>query len=219
MGITIISQKREFLKYIAIITMCVDHIGAYIIPDYIWLQCIGRLAFPIYAYLIASGYDLTRNRNRYLLRLTILACLSQLGYAIYEPWYHLNVIFIFCLAVAALQCWELNCKGKIGAVTIGAVVFIFSCFSLVIIGGYGIFGFLAVISFRIIERHKISGIALFVITMTALPIINQTAWFMLLALLALPVIWYAPDNFKYRITPYVWRLFYPLHCFLLTLAS
>ena len=127
------SKKREWLKFIAIIAMCIDHIGEVLFPNHIWVRYIGRLAFPLYAYLIATGYDLTRNRNKYLLRLFLLACLSQLGFMLHQPWWQLNIIFTFCLAIAALQCWQINRKGKIVAATIACLTIIISWFSLSVI--------------------------------------------------------------------------------------
>lgn len=214
-----ISEKRECLKYIAMITMCVDHMGEVLFPNYIWLRYIGRLAFPLYAYLIATGYDLTSNRKKYILRLCLLACLSQLGFMLFHPWWQLNIIFTFCLAVAALQCWGISRKGKIAAVAIACFTIIVSWFSMSVIQ-WGIIGFLTVISFRIIKWQNIIGVAIFVILMT-IPfllwavLLDAPCWYQPLSILALPIIWWAPNNFKYHITPYVWRLFYPVHWFLL----
>lgn len=68
------------LKLIAVISMTIDHIGFILFPDQMWLRCIGRLAFPIYAYLITEGYLHTRNVKKYLLRLGILAVLSEIPF-------------------------------------------------------------------------------------------------------------------------------------------
>ncbi len=65
------------LKMIAVITMLIDHIGAVIFPDIIVLRIIGRLAFPLFAFLITEGYRHTSNFNRYLGRLFIFAIISQ----------------------------------------------------------------------------------------------------------------------------------------------
>ena len=42
------------LKMIAMITMLTDHIGAILFPQYMWMRIVGRLAFPIFAFLLAS---------------------------------------------------------------------------------------------------------------------------------------------------------------------
>ncbi len=65
------------LKMIAIISMLIDHIGAVVFPQFIEFRIIGRLAFPLFAFLITEGYRHTSNFKRYLLRLFIFAIISQ----------------------------------------------------------------------------------------------------------------------------------------------
>jgi len=66
------------LKIIALTTMLIDHVGAVSaghIPFY--FRIIGRLAFPIFVYLIAEGFRHTRNPKKFLLRLFIFAIISE----------------------------------------------------------------------------------------------------------------------------------------------
>ena len=51
------------LKLIALITMTIDHIGFMLLPQVKILRAIGRIAFPIFAYMIAEGCQYTRNRK------------------------------------------------------------------------------------------------------------------------------------------------------------
>ena len=55
------------LKIIAAIAMLIDHAGLLLFPQYPILRVIGRLAFPIFAFMIAEGARHTRNRLRYFL--------------------------------------------------------------------------------------------------------------------------------------------------------
>lgn len=57
------------LKHIAIVSMTVDHIGAYMFPNLLILRILGRLAAPIFLFCMAEGLRHTRNRKKYLLRL------------------------------------------------------------------------------------------------------------------------------------------------------
>lgn len=68
------------LKCIAILSMLIDHTGAVIFPSEIWLRCIGRLAFPIFCFLIVEGSCYTHDIRRYLIRLGLFAMISEIPY-------------------------------------------------------------------------------------------------------------------------------------------
>lgn len=90
--------SQETLKLIACVTMLIDHIGATLVellfmrnpvdsPEHIWLQClffgmrlIGRIAFPIYCFLLVEGVHHTRNSKKYGLRLFIGMLLSEIPF-------------------------------------------------------------------------------------------------------------------------------------------
>ena len=66
------------LKIIAAITMLVDHLGVIIFPQYVVFRVIGRISFPLYAFMIAEGCRYTRNRLRHFLIIFGLGSLFQL---------------------------------------------------------------------------------------------------------------------------------------------
>ncbi len=69
------------LKLIAIITMTIDHIGVVFgTPFYNLLRAVGRLSFPIFAFLITEGYVHTKSFSKYFLRLLVLAVISEVIY-------------------------------------------------------------------------------------------------------------------------------------------
>ena len=60
------------MKLIALITMIIDHIGAILFPEIRLLRIIGRIAFPIYAYLIGEGCIYSKNTLQYLAKVVIV---------------------------------------------------------------------------------------------------------------------------------------------------
>ena len=69
------------LKLIAIITMTIDHIGVVFgIPFYNFLRAVGRISFPIFAFLLTEGYVHTKSFSKYFLRLLVLALISEIIY-------------------------------------------------------------------------------------------------------------------------------------------
>ena len=122
-----INDKLEItgtgLKLIAVITMLIDHIGAGIIRYrelgyvsvigdmdlYTLLRAIGRMAFPIYCYMLVEGFVHTRNIWKYGLRLLAVAIVSELpfNYLFYNSYYypgHNNVLWTLLLGLAVMYC-------------------------------------------------------------------------------------------------------------------
>ncbi|MBM4401203.1 MAG: hypothetical protein FJ045_04550, partial [Crenarchaeota archaeon] len=71
---------REILKVTAIVTMTMDHIGDILYPGTLFLHIIGRLAFPLFAYLIALGIESTKKPKKYMMTLLSFALISQIPY-------------------------------------------------------------------------------------------------------------------------------------------
>lgn len=61
-----IKMNATRLKVIGIVSMTMDHIGYFLFPQMTVLRMIRRLAYPIFAYMIAEGCRYTRNKVRYL---------------------------------------------------------------------------------------------------------------------------------------------------------
>ena len=104
--------SQEGLKLIACITMLADHIGAVFFPGSI-LRFVGRLAFPIYCFLLTEGACHTRNPRRYGFRLLIGLLISEIPYdfLFYGGWYwgkqsvmvSLLLGFLYCVAALRLS--------------------------------------------------------------------------------------------------------------------
>ena len=72
--------SQEGLKLFACVVMLIDHVGAVLFPQHIWMREVGRLAFPIFCFLLSEGVHYTRSPGRYVLRLTIGAAISELPF-------------------------------------------------------------------------------------------------------------------------------------------
>ena len=92
----------NLLKCIAMICMTADHVGCLLLPQYTWLRIIGRLAFPIYAYLIAEGCRYTRSMGRYLGSLSAIAALCQGIYFVAMGSVYMCILVTFSLSVALI---------------------------------------------------------------------------------------------------------------------
>lgn len=88
--------------------MIIDHIGLFFFPNILLFRIIGRLSFPLFAWLIASGSHHSRNINKYLFRILILAIVSQIPYIIAirqvnSSFYDLNIVFTLFLGLLAIK--------------------------------------------------------------------------------------------------------------------
>lgn len=87
------------LKLIAVISMTLDHIGAMLLTDVVLLRILGRLALPIFAYMIAEGCRHTRSRGRYLGRIAALAAVCQAVYFISMGSVYMSILVTFSLSI------------------------------------------------------------------------------------------------------------------------
>lgn len=127
------------LKLIAVVSMLIDHIGAAVVirllyacmnqadwigesvyrlydnkslfSIYFVMRSIGRIAFPIYCFLLVEGFEKTRNRWKYALRLFLFALISEVPFdlAFQSKVYgfnYQNVFFTLFLGLLAMICMD-----------------------------------------------------------------------------------------------------------------
>lgn len=68
------------LKWIAIITMVIDHVGAVLFPGEWAFRYVGRISFPIFCFLLTEGFRYTRDVRKYMMRLGGFALVSEVPY-------------------------------------------------------------------------------------------------------------------------------------------
>lgn len=110
------------LKILAMIFMTCDHVAVELLPDWDFLRIIGRLAMPIYAYMIAEGCRFTHDRKKYLWRLSSLALLCQVVYFFAVGSLYQCILVTFSLSVCLI--WALETSPK----SWGLLVFLASAF-------------------------------------------------------------------------------------------
>ena len=90
------------LKIIAMITMTLDHIGAELFPQVLWLRIVGRLAMPIFAFMIAEGCRHTRSPLRYLGTLAAFAAVCQAVYFFAMGSLYMCILVTFSMSVGLI---------------------------------------------------------------------------------------------------------------------
>lgn len=111
------------LKITAAAAMLIDHLAVVLalcgIPAgaYTAMRGIGRISFPIYCFMLVSGFTYTRSVPKYIGRLAALAVISEVPYdmtnfgVFFYPAKN-NVLFTFVLALAVL--WVLSKFSRMG---------------------------------------------------------------------------------------------------------
>jgi len=208
---------RELIKWIAIITMTVDHVGVLLYPEFTFLRLIGRLSFPLFAYLLILGLENTRNIRNYFIRLFIFALISQVPFFLalgYGPFDALNIFFTLSSGLLFVHFLK---KGSVFA-----LVPLFA--SLVLPFDYSIYGIAVIGSMYILTRNTKLGVASLVM-LNLLFLVPMSIQFLSIA--AIPLI-LLHKNGSFKITKetteeatiplwrkYFFYVYYPLHLTLL----
>lgn len=110
-------EKRSFdissagLHIFAMFCMLLDHMWATVTPGNTWMTCVGRIAFPIFAFMIAEGCHYTHSMKKYVLRMFLFALVSEIPFDLmvagipFYP-YHQNVMWTFLLAMLCIWAVE-----------------------------------------------------------------------------------------------------------------
>ena len=100
------------LKVIAIVSMTIDHLGLYMLGGddpasasvtYHLMRMVGRLAFPIFAFLLVEGYVHTHNIRRYIMNLLVAAVISDIPWMLLGGYDSHNVMFTLLLGLMAVS--------------------------------------------------------------------------------------------------------------------
>jgi TraX protein len=103
----LLPRAQDLLRLAAIISMVLDHIGALLLPDVMFLRIIGRFAMPAFALLL--GYNLAQrgvHPKRLIIPLIVFGLLVQPVYALASAITHSNILFAFALGVLIVAVWR-----------------------------------------------------------------------------------------------------------------
>ena len=215
------------LKVIAMVTMFIDHVGHALFPGVVWLRIVGRLSFPIFAYMIAEGCRYTKNRRDYLLKIAALALGCQVVYALAMRDFYQGVLVTFSFAVGIVFSLDHFLRKKTPlslcvAVTVVAGVLVAVLILPKMLSGtgygvdYGIWGVLLPVAVYYApgKREKLAAAGM-VLILLALSI-GVVQWFGLLALPLLAL--YNGQRGKWKMK-YAFYIFYPAHLALVYLIG
>lgn len=226
------------LKFIAIITMLIDHIGITWMKHTNLLNVIGRIAFPIFAFQISEGYTHTKNIKKYFLRLILFAVVSQVPFALFSSIFttnsSLNVFFTLSLGLLSILLYDKTINSKFDFcknIKINQVIKQFIGIFIAIILGvisqtlnfdYGFFGIAIIFMFYLFKNNKAAMVISFItacIIKYGISIITygyHYLYVLLCLFTILPIIFICLYNGKQgKKVKYLIYLFYPVHLLIL----
>jgi|GEM_PF-134692 len=227
--------NHRFLKWFALITMTIDHIGHFIFPDLIELRIVGRLAFPIFAYLFALSYRYTSNQKKLLFQISVTAVLTQILLYLSGVKELVNIFFLFVLAFGAFKAFETS---KMWLVVLIAFVAEFLTID------YGLYGIFTLVLFYVYygnKKKQLFGFVGLTVLYSLLPFLSPSLWssipivisqffdyywvyfIQVLSVLSLGLLWFyrSEKPIKYHnevlnlTEKYFFYFYYPLHLALL----
>lgn len=160
----------EQLRLIALLAMLLDHLWGTIVPDSLWMNCVGRIAFPIFAFQLAEGAIHTSDMDGYARRLLKFAIISEIpfnlmmgGIPVYP--FHQNVLFTLLLGLMGIRSIReaQAAETKKAAVKGGLKVVLFGLISMVGFVDYGIMGYATILAFYLLRGFKLARLCQFVV--------------------------------------------------------
>jgi len=216
---------RELLKIIAIVTMVSDHIGKILYPDLLLLQIIGRLSFPLFAYLVVLGVESTKKPRKYMATLLSFAVIAQFPYFLafgIQPFDRLNILF--SLFLCAVTIYFYNKRSPLALVPL--------LLSIILMTEGSYYVVLTAVGMKLLtDKPKIGALALVALNLQFLFIQDFESQIQILSLSAVPLIFLhikgwlkkeilIPENsLAYSTRKYFFYVFYPLHLALLFLIN
>jgi len=207
---------------IAYITMVIDHVGWIFFPHVAIFRIIGRLSFPLFAFLLAEGSLKTKDDIKYRNRLLTFAAISQIPYSYASYLAHANIfeLNIFFTLAAGLFLIMFLQKKQYERTFIAFLLL--SAISLVIPFDYDMYGLLIIVSsYFFITKRTIGVIGLVASTVGFYALSElfnmHIGTIQLFALAAIPLIALYNGEKGIPMPRLATYFFYPLHLIVLSL--
>ena len=213
----------EFAKWVAIVTMAIDHFGKIVMPDvFLPTHLIGRAAFPLFVWIIASRLALRPElAGTYVRWLIPWALISQPAFVFAgREWYEANVMLTLLLGV--LSVWVMQTSRRRGQRLVAIL-------ALALLGWFSDYGSAGVIAIPAIylaatRDHRLALVVLAAFgILVNLPIESTEDTYAVLATVAAPVVAIASLSFQKvrwpRLPKVAFYAFYPAHLIVLTLLA
>jgi hypothetical protein len=200
--------------------MLIDHTGLVLFPDVYQLRLIGRLAFPLFAYQIATGLLHTSDMEQYAYRLFFFAFLSQLPFSLLMGFLNLNILtlnILFTLGFAVLIVHCIENKSYLHFFALYAVI---SCVYLLFNFDYGFYGVVSVVGFYVIRDtfSEFTGAVASAVFFAVMTFVSyQYGTLQIFALCAVPLFFFR--DVRGLFNKYFYYAFYPAHLLLLLIVS
>lgn len=207
------------LKIFALITMTLDHIGLQLMDNYLPFRIIGRLAFPIFAFMVAEGCRYTRNRLKYLLMILVLGAVCQVFYTGVTGKWDMNIFIT--LSISILIIYALDFARESADYLSFTVPLLIICMALFVSKilpdmykgstfkiDYGFFGIMLPVT-AYISKNRTTRLLFFGAGLLLLSFdLKHIQWWGLLALI--PLALYNGKRGKHKIK-YFFYTYYPMH--------
>ena len=149
------------LRMIAMVGMLLDHVWGTLMSGGLWMTCVGRLVFPIYAFQLTEGFFHTSDRKRYFKRLLFFALISEIpfNYMMAGGWlypFHQNTIFTLVLGLWVISVLENLRQRAIGRGKAFLQLLAAALLSVVGFPDYGWQGVLTVVVFYAMRGHRLA---------------------------------------------------------------
>ena len=224
-----------FLKIIALVFMTIDHIGLFLLNNNQIFRFLGRIAFPLYSFILVQGFihvkDNKKKLTKYFVNLSIFAIIT-------EPIYNYimnngltyfqsqNILFSLLTYLFAMLIYEKNSKTITDKIVFLLLFFTICLLSEILFLNYGALGLCLTLGFYLIEKYnclknnKTVSYLILLLIYTSLAVLKWKYIEVGALLSIIPIILYNYEKgYSSKLLKYFFYIYYPLHLFILLLLK